>query len=91
VELATPRAGTFARAGQSTLCSTKEVRTAARLRRSGDEAWGDVAPRYAAAVRFEIRNKKARSGFFRCGLYDFCDDEDMPVICPTCQSLFLIT
>jgi hypothetical protein len=49
----------------------KEARTAARLRRSGDEAWEDVAPRYAAAVRFEIRNEKARSGFFRAGFMIF--------------------
>jgi hypothetical protein len=29
-------------------------------------------------------NQKARSGFSGAG-FNFCDDEDMPVICPTCQ------
>jgi hypothetical protein len=31
--------------------------------------------------------QKARGGFFRRGL-NSCDDEDMPVICPTCQNVF---
>jgi hypothetical protein len=29
--------------------------------------------------------EKARSPFFRRGLYEFCDDGSLSVICPTCQ------
>jgi hypothetical protein len=33
-------------------------------------------------------NEKARDRFPGAGCCDFCDDEQMPVICPTCQLLF---
>jgi hypothetical protein len=50
-----------------------------------------VRPCNAAAVRFRkpdstIANEKARGQFPGAGFCDFCDDEDMPVICPTCQT-----
>jgi hypothetical protein len=49
---------------------------------------GDVASSRAAAVRFENSNEKARGGFLRAGFRCFCDDDGMPVICPTCQIFF---
>jgi hypothetical protein len=40
----------------------------------------------AAAVRYEIfRFKKPAAGFPARAPKKYCDDEDMPVICPTCQ------
>ena len=33
-------------------------------------------------------NEKARGRFPGAGCCDFCDDEQMPVICPTCQLIF---
>jgi hypothetical protein len=47
--------------------------------------------RPAAAVRFgKVRNEKARGRFPGAGsILNFRDDEDMPVICPTGQVLFL--
>ena len=53
--------------------------------------------RFAAAARFGalgsvlpdsvLSNSKSPQRIFRCGL-NSCDDEDMPVICPTCQNIF---
>jgi len=39
-------------------------------------------------TRFRIANEKARGRFPGAGFCNSCDDEDMPVICPTCQTLF---
>jgi hypothetical protein len=53
--------------------------------------------RFAAAVRFGalgsvwpnsvLSDSKSPQRIFRRGL-DSCDDENMPVICPTCQNIF---
>ncbi|NOJ43757.1 hypothetical protein [Bradyrhizobium australiense] len=43
--------------------------------------------RCAATVRFENFKQKARDGFLRAG-FAICDDDVMPVICPTCQTIF---
>jgi len=40
----------------------------------------------SSVIRFQsIRCKKPATDFTGRGLFDFGDDEDMPVICPTCQ------
>ena len=61
------------------------ARTAARLQTpSGDTlTWEMVRPECG---RRPI--EKARGRFPGAGSQDFCDDEEMPVICPTCQLLF---
>jgi hypothetical protein len=53
--------------------------------------------RFAAAARFGalgsvlpdsvLSDSKSPRRLFRRGL-NFCDNEDMPVICPTCQNVF---
>jgi len=37
-------------------------------------------------IRFKLANEKARDRSPGAGFCYFCDDEDMPVICPTCQT-----
>jgi hypothetical protein len=54
-------------------------------------ALGDAASCWAAAVRLgnfgeKISTKNPRR-ISPCGPYDFCDDDIMPVICPTCQTI----
>jgi hypothetical protein len=34
--------------------------------------------------------KKPAASFLSAGLFKSCDDDNMPVICPTCQILFAI-
>jgi hypothetical protein len=76
--LSTPRAGTFARAGRISLDGSAP-------RRPGDwRPWEDGAP--AAAAQYgKVRLKKTRDRFPGAGFCNSCDDDDMPVICPTCQ------
>jgi hypothetical protein len=64
-----------------------KVRTTARSRRPGGGRW-ELRRRCAAAVRFENSKQKARDGFLRAGFCNFRDDGVMPVICPTCQTVF---
>jgi len=75
----TPRAGAFARTGQFST-----TRTAARLQtpRGNTLTWEIVASR----IRPSSDSKSPRP-ISRRGLQLFCDDDDMPVICPTCQTL----
>jgi hypothetical protein len=77
----TPRAGAFARAGKFST-----TRTAARLQtpRGTTLTWEDGASR----IRPPSDSKSPRP-VSRRGLQLFCDDGDMPVICPTCQTLKL--
>jgi hypothetical protein len=42
-------------------------------------------PPVTARSRHTDRTKKPAAGFPWRGLWNSCDDEDMPVICPTCQ------
>jgi hypothetical protein len=70
---------------------SKRVRTAARVKAPcGKRFTGDwCAPRPPSDSGIGIR--KSPRPVSRRGLnYNFCDDEDMPVICPTGQVLFLM-
>jgi hypothetical protein len=65
-----PRAGAFARAGQSNDFDGEEAET--------------KSPATKKSVT-EKPTKKPAANFHGRGLFDFCDDVNMPVICPTCQ------
>jgi hypothetical protein len=70
-----------------------KARTATRFTAPGDNALRGrvMRPEMRVAVRFKKSVKKQDSKsprpFSRRGLLKFCDDEDLPVICPTCQTL----
>ena len=89
--MSTPRAGAFARTGNVNKSSDGSAACGASLR---DTLLGEmVRPCNAAAVRFRkpdstIANEKTRGRFPGAGCCKFCDDGDMPVICPTCQTFF---
>ena len=89
--MSTPRAGAFARTGNVNKSSDGSAACGASLR---DTLLGEmVRPCNAAAVRFRkpdstIANEKTRGQFPGAGFCNFCDDGDMPVICPTCQTFF---
>jgi hypothetical protein len=72
----------FAHASQ--LCEGSDDGT---LATPGRGRW-ELRRRCAAAVRFEDSKQKARDGFLRAGFCSFRDDGVMPVICPTCQTVF---
>jgi hypothetical protein len=75
----TPRAGAFARTGK-----ISTTRTAARLQTPrGTTLTGEIV---ASRTRPPSDSKSPRP-ISRRGLQLFCDDDDMPVICPTCQML----
>src|ERR1700732_5244013 len=80
-----PRAGAFARAGKIEKGLGRR-RASRRLAASASRRL--VRP--AAAVRFRnLDSKKPATGFpARAQFSIFCDDEDMPVICPTGQVFF---
>jgi hypothetical protein len=83
--LSAPRAGTFARTGQF-----QKVRTAARFeaRLATMRCFlGDGAPvKCGRRPIQEIQMQKTRGRFPGAGFCNSCDDEDMSVICPTCQT-----
>jgi len=81
---ATPRAGTFARAGKNKL----PERFGRRLAYDAQQgAWGGCG--VVTCGRRPIQKmptKKPAADFSARAFEDFCDDDAMPVICPTCQS-----
>src|ERR1700680_5035512 len=78
---ATPHAGAFAHAGKRQKGFGRR-RAGERVLRQGADMGRWCVP-YAAAVRL----KKPAAVFTGRGLQNSCEDENMKVICPTCQTL----
>ena len=81
---ATPHAGTFARAGKS---FSRRFGRRRACDAPGDGHWEmwrrDVRPPSDSG---NSQTKKPAADFSARALHDFCDDDVMPVICPTCQT-----
>jgi hypothetical protein len=73
----------------------ERARTTARPRRPGDGRWemrrraGQPPSDWGISERSFQRKSPRRIS--PCGPYDFCDDDIMPVICPTCQTILTVT
>ena len=79
---ATPRAGTFARAGKTPEAGSDGGPLATLPAAVHGRMWRhDVRPPSDSGNAKE-KNPRPVS---RRGLLNSCDDEDIPVICPTCQ------
>jgi hypothetical protein len=77
----TPHTAAFAHAGKSQKWFGRR-RAGERVLRQGADMGRSCVP-YAAAVRL----KKPAAVFTGRGLQNSCEDENMKVICPTCQTL----